>query len=54
MLKNRNIAMVEKIDGFLKGSGQKTYFVVVGALHMAGKDGFVSLLEQKGYTVNRL
>lgn len=54
MLKNRNIAMVDKIDGFLKGTDQKTYFVVVGALHMAGKDGFVSLLEQKGYTVNRL
>ncbi|MHA7967434.1 TraB/GumN family protein [Paenibacillus sp. CAU 1782] len=54
MLKNRNIAMVDKIDGFLKGTDQKTYFVVVGALHMAGKDGLVTLLEQKGYVVNRL
>jgi uncharacterized protein YbaP (TraB family) len=29
-------------------------FVAVGALHMPGEEGILSLLERRGYTVTRL
>lgn len=54
LLKDRNHGMAQKIDDYLKGDGSKTYFVIVGALHMAGEDGLVVLLEQMGYTVTRI
>ncbi|WP_036717526.1 TraB/GumN family protein [Paenibacillus harenae] len=54
LLKDRNIQMVEKINGYLNGQEKKAYFVVVGAAHMLGEDGLVKLLEQKGFTVTRL
>jgi hypothetical protein len=48
---DRNLAMSEKIDGYLKGKG--TYFVVVGAGHLVGEDGIVKLLEKKQYGLTR-
>lgn len=45
----RNRAMTDKIEGYLKSG--KTYFVVVGALHLAGDDGIVKRLQQKKYRV---
>lgn len=54
MLLDRNILMADKINGFLNGSGSATFFVVVGALHMAGEHGLVALLEEMGYTVTRV
>ncbi|RJE88677.1 polysaccharide biosynthesis protein GumN [Paenibacillus sp. 1011MAR3C5] len=54
MLQDRNVLMAEKIDAFLRDGKSETYFVVVGALHMAGEHGLVTLLEQKGYTVTRI
>lgn len=54
MLEDRNVLMAEKIDGFLRSDKSETYFVVVGALHMVGEHGLVTLLEQKGYTVTRV
>ncbi|MBH5318995.1 TraB/GumN family protein [Paenibacillus sp. GSMTC-2017] len=53
MLKDRNILMVDKIDGYLKNEKPSTYFVVVGALHMVGDHGLVELLHQEGYKVTR-
>jgi len=53
MLEDRNIAMIEKIQGYLNNKEPKTYFVVVGALHMLGKHGLVTLLEEKGLTVEK-
>jgi len=47
----RNIDMADNVAGFLKGQG--TYFVVVGAGHMVNDDGIVSLLQKKGYNVER-
>ncbi|MNO06309.1 TraB family protein [compost metagenome] len=53
-IKDRNIGMIEKIEGYLEDKSKETYFVVVGALHMVGKDGIVTRLKEKGYTVTRL
>jgi len=53
MLVDRNIAMAEKIKGYLDGKGSKTYFVIVGAAHFLGDDGIVSLLEKEGFKVER-
>jgi uncharacterized protein YbaP (TraB family) len=49
---DRNVGMVKKITSYL-ASG-KRYFVVVGAAHMVGEKGIVSMLQKKGYTVNQL
>ncbi|UCH94067.1 MAG: TraB/GumN family protein [Candidatus Aminicenantes bacterium] len=49
---DRNVRMVEKIISFLRTG--KSYFIVVGALHMVGKKGIVQLLRDKGYNVNQL
>ena len=45
----RNRAMTDKIEGFLKSD--KTYFVVVGALHLVGDEGIVNRLRQKNYKI---
>jgi uncharacterized protein len=49
---DRNVRMVEKIISLLKTD--KKYFIVVGAMHMIGKNGIVQLLKNKGYNVNQL
>ena len=43
----RNHAMTAKIAGLLGGSGR--YFVVVGAGHLVGEEGIISLLERRGF-----
>jgi uncharacterized protein YbaP (TraB family) len=48
----RNKNMASKIEEFLKTSN--TYFVVVGAGHLVGKDGIIELLKKKGYSVTQL
>lgn len=48
----RNRAWMPKIEGYLR-SGQ-TYFVVVGAGHMGGRDGLLPLLRARGYKVEQL
>jgi uncharacterized protein YbaP (TraB family) len=43
--------MTEKIEEFLtKG---ETYFIVVGAAHLVGKDGILERLKEKGYSVEQ-
>jgi len=50
-LNGRNRIMVERALPLMeKGST----FVAVGALHLPGEEGLLSLLEQEGYTVTRL
>lgn len=46
-LTERNAAMVEKIKGYLNSQG--TYFVAVGAAHLVGDKGIVTLLAETGY-----
>ncbi len=52
MFVDRNYKMVKKIKHYL-GTG-KSYFVVVGAGHLVGKQGIIDLLEKSGYRANRL
>ncbi|MDH5326386.1 MAG: TraB/GumN family protein [Gammaproteobacteria bacterium] len=51
MFTQRNKKMAQKIETFLQRSN--TYFVVVGAGHLVGKDGIVALLQKKGYSVQQ-
>jgi uncharacterized protein YbaP (TraB family) len=48
----RNIKMSAQIKEFLRSS--KTYFVVVGAGHLVGKDGLVEMLKKAGYRVHQM
>src|SRR5205085_7556200 len=52
LLDARNRNWMPKIEDYLH-SGQ-TYFVVVGAAHMAGSSGLVTLLTQRGYHLEQL
>jgi uncharacterized protein YbaP (TraB family) len=47
----RDLLMTDKIEGFLSADDGETYFVVVGALHLAGDNSIVDLLETRGYSV---
>lgn len=49
---NRNLKMARKIKDLLKTN--KTYFVVVGALHVGGKRGILQYLKRGGYSIKQL
>lgn len=51
LLDDRNKRMVERMDGLL---GKGNAFVAVGAAHLAGDAGLLSLLSQAGWTVTRV
>jgi len=46
--KDRNNAWMKKLPEIMK---EKSSFIAVGALHLAGKDGLLNLLEKAGYSV---
>jgi len=48
---DRNIAMTNKIDELL--ADRRTYFVVIGAGHIAGEQGILKLLETRGYRITQ-
>lgn len=50
----RNDQWVPKIEQRLVGPGTDNTLVVVGAMHLLGKDGVVDKLRAKGYTVERI
>lgn len=50
----RNDAWVPKVEQRLKQGGSDDTLVVVGALHLLGKDGVVEKLRAKGYEVERI
>ena len=52
LLDERNKNWMPKIENYLR-SGQ-VYFVVVGAAHMGGENGLVSLLRAHGYNIQQL
>lgn len=52
LLAERNINWVKKIDELLPSGA--TYFMVVGAGHMVGKNNIIELLRKKGYKIDQL
>jgi uncharacterized protein YbaP (TraB family) len=52
LLSARNRNWLPKIENFLR-SGQ-TYFVVVGAAHLGGSEGLLSMLRARGYRTEQL
>ena len=48
----RNRNWIPKIEGYLRSG--RTYFVVVGAGHMGGRDGLLSLLRARGFQIEQL
>ena len=52
LIDDRNVAMTEKVDTYLKG--KEPCFVVVGAAHIVGDKGIAKLLQDKGYKVEQI
>jgi len=52
LIVERNKKWLKTIEGYLKTDA--TYFVVVGAGHLVGKDGLVELLKAKKYDISQL
>ncbi|MFT4655585.1 MAG: hypothetical protein ACJA0G_001307 [Kangiellaceae bacterium] len=52
VLVDRNNSWMQKIEAMFGDKG--TEFVLVGALHLPGKDGVLTQLEKKGYIVKQL
>lgn len=52
MLYDRNVGMAEAAEKFI--DGDKNVFFIVGAAHFVGEKGIISLLENDGYTVERI
>ncbi len=51
MYDGRDKKMAQAIHELLQHGGDKTYFLVVGTLHLAGENSIPHRLEQKGYEV---
>ena len=56
LLDQRNVGMADSIEGYLNTDhgGERTFFVLVGAAHLIGDEGIVSLLEKRGLSSERL
>lgn len=52
MLKNRNHAWLPQLEKLT--AAPQTTLVLVGALHLAGEDGLLKLLQAKGYHIQQL
>ena len=52
LVSDRNRRWMPAIEELLAGTD--TAFVVVGALHLVGRDGLIELLRGKGYDVDQL
>lgn len=52
LLVRRNTAWIDIIETLFENEGNE--FVLVGAAHLVGEDGLLSLLEQKGFEISRV
>jgi uncharacterized protein YbaP (TraB family) len=52
LIDQRNQNWVPKIEEYIRSG--RTYFVVVGAGHMGGPNGLLSLLRTRGYNIEQL
>ena len=50
----RNRLWLPKLEAMLKDNDKDDVLIVVGALHLVGKDGVVKMLNDKGYKVERM
>ena len=48
----RNYEMAAKIEGFM--TDEQVYFIVVGAAHLVGEEGLLSILGERGYNITQL
>ena len=51
LLTHRNYTMVERMQNTLRKGNA---FIAVGALHLAGEEGILSLLAKQGYKINKV
>lgn len=51
LIVDRNLAWLPKIESYL--AHHENYLVVVGAAHLAGRDGLIEMLKAKGYAVEQ-
>lgn len=51
LITDRNVKMAHRIDSLCR---KNSLFVAVGAGHLAGDEGIIALLRQKGYTVRQV
>lgn len=51
LLFDRNLTMVKRMEYFLHDGNA---FIAIGALHLPGEDGVLSLLHEKGYTIKKI
>lgn len=51
LLVDRNYRMVERLTPLIK---KESTFIAVGALHLPGEEGILTLLEKEGYTITAL
>ena len=54
LLDHRNVNMAERIERFVEGDPDKSFFFAVGAAHMPGEMGVVKLLRDRGLSVTRI
>lgn len=54
LLVDRNRAWLPKLEVLLQPGASGNALVVVGALHLVGRDGLVQMLQARGYRVQRL
>ncbi len=54
LLEQRDPMMADKISELLEAKEDKTYFIVVGALHLVPEGSVVDLLKEKGYPVEKM
>lgn len=52
MIRNRNRAWLQRIEAAIDGGD--TPFIAVGSLHLAGPDGLIRLLKDRGYAVDQI
>jgi uncharacterized protein YbaP (TraB family) len=52
LLDNRNRNWIPRVEAYMRDP--KPYFVVVGAAHLGGSNGLLSMLKARGYTIEQL
>ncbi|MFA9558560.1 TraB/GumN family protein [Evansella sp. AB-rgal1] len=51
LMDERDYEMAGKVEEFILGDANETYFVVVGAMHLVGDTSIIGLLKERGYEI---